>query len=173
MGVVAQTPYQAQYAITDLQTAATPNGSEVLEVIQNGISVQLTLNQVIAALGTSIFLSSPTIRLPAFASTIPILTSDIEVGISTASGPVTASLPSAALWAAAAPGGASGLDLVLLDRTGNALTNNITFALNGSDTFLQGTLPPLAVNFGSLRLRPFGTPGTNTPIVGWYVKGFG
>lgn len=169
--MLAPNPYQAQYAIPDLVQGSTPTGAEAIEAVQAGQSVQLSLTQIFAAL--SIPIVAPTIRLPPFASSLAILTSDIEVGVSTATGAVTVNLPSAAAWAAIFPGGATGLDLFIIDHTGNAAAHNITFALNGADTFLQGALPPLAVNFGSIRLRPNGTVGINTPIIGWVVKGFG
>lgn len=178
MTALARNTYQAQYAIVDLTPGVTPTGAEVIEVIQkadgtpgavtaqNGQSAQLSLAQIFAAL--SIPIVAPTIRLPAFNATIPILTSDIEVGVSTATGPVTVNLPSALAWSAVFPGGATGLDLVIIDHTGNAATNPMTFVLNGADTFLQGALPPLSVSFGSIRLRPNGSP-----VNGWLVKGFG
>jgi hypothetical protein len=161
--MLAPTPYQAQYAIPDLVTGNTPTGAELIEAIQSGQSVKLTLAQIVTALAYA-----PTIRLPAFNATIAILTSDIEVGVSTATGAVTVNLPSAAAWAAAFPGGATGLDLMIIDHTGNAAAHNMTFVLNGADTFLQGAIPALAVNFGSIRLRPNGSP-----VSGWVVKGFG
>jgi hypothetical protein len=160
-------PYQATYAIADLPPGSTPTGAEQVEALQAGNSVRLSLAAILAAL-TPV----PTIRLPLFASTISILVSDIEVGVSTATGAVTVNLPSAPLWAAS-PAGQTGLDLFIIDHTGNAAAHPITFALNGSDTFLQGALPSLAVNFGSIRLRPNGTVNSNTPIIGWIVKGFG
>lgn len=163
----APNPYQAQYAIPDLAPGSTPTGTELIEAIQSGQSVKLSLAQIIAALVPAALIV-PTIRLPAFNATIAILTSDIEVGVSTVTSAVTVNLPSATLWAAAFPGGATGLDLLIIDHTGNAAAHPMTFALNGGDTFLQGSLPTLAVNFGSLRLRPNGSP-----VSGWYVKEFG
>lgn len=161
--MAAQNAFQAQYSILDLVAGTTPTGTERVEAIQGGQSVSLTLAQIIAALAFA-----PTIRNPVFAATVAILTSDIEVGVSTATSAVTVNLPSAAAWAAAFPGGATGLDLLIIDRTGNGLAHPMTFVLNGADTFMQGALPPLAVNFGSLRLRPSGSP-----VSGWIVKGFG
>lgn len=166
-----QNVYQAQYVITDLVVGVTPTGAEAGEFIQNGQSVQLSLAQIVAALVTPIILpavTAPTIRLPVFAATIPILTSDIEVGVSTVTSAVAVNLPSALAWSKAFPGGATGLDLVIIDVTGNAGAHTITPALNGGDTFLQGVTPVVAVNFGSLRLRPAGSP-----VSGWYVKGLG
>jgi hypothetical protein len=165
---MAQAPFQATYAITDLPLGSTPTGVELIEAIQGGTSVQLSLAQIIVAL-----MSAPTIRLPPFSATVAILTSDIEVGINTSTSAVTVNLPSAALWAAAFPGGQTGLDLFMCDHTGNAAAHPITFALNGADTFMQGPLIPLAVNFGSLRLRPNRITTSTTPITGWIVKGFG
>jgi hypothetical protein len=102
-----------------------------------------------------------TIRTPASSATIAILTTDIEVGIDTTSTAVSATLPSAAAWAAANP---NGLDLSLVDIKGNAGTNNITPTLNGSDVFSYGGVTPVINgNFGVLRLRPTST--------GWYVRG--
>jgi hypothetical protein len=102
-----------------------------------------------------------TIRLPASAATVAILTTDIEVGLDTTSTAVSATLPSAAAWAAANP---NGLDLSLVDIKGNAGINNITPTLNGSDVFSYGGVTPVINgNFGVLRLRPTST--------GWYVRG--
>lgn len=105
----------------------------------------------------------PTMRTPAFNATIPILTTDVEVGVSTVTSAVSVTLPSAAAWAATTK---NGLDLTILDLTGNAATHNITPTLNGADTFLQGVTPVVTANFGSIRLRPSGSP-----ITGWYVRG--
>lgn len=105
-----------------------------------------------------------TIRLPASAATVAILTTDIEVGISTTSTAVSATLPSASAWAASNP---NGLPLVLVDINGNAAANNITPALNGVDTFSYGGVVPIInSNFGRLELRPSGVP-----VSGWYVRG--
>jgi hypothetical protein len=102
-----------------------------------------------------------TIRTPASSATIAILPTDIEVGIDTTSTAVSATLPSAAAWAAANP---NGLDLSLVDIKGNAGSNNITPTLNGSDVFSYGGVTPVINgNFGVLRLRPTST--------GWYVRG--
>jgi hypothetical protein len=105
-----------------------------------------------------------TIRQPASAATIALLSSDTEVGIDTTSTAVTATLPSSAAWIAANPG--NGLELVLTDIRGNASVNNITPTLNGSDVFSYGGVTPvISANFGSLRLRPMTAPA------GWYVRG--
>lgn len=104
-----------------------------------------------------------TIRQPAAAATVAILTTDIEVGLDTTSTAVSATLPSAAAWAAANP---NGLELVLVDIKGNASVNAVTPTLNGSDAFSYGGVTPVInANFGSLRLRPMTSPA------GWYVRG--
>jgi hypothetical protein len=159
-------PSQAQYAIPDLPAGTTVVGVEQVEAIQNGVSVRLTTAQI-AALGGGGGGGVPTIRLPVFASTINILASDIEVGVNTSAGPVTVNLPSALTWSSTR---SLGLDLTILDASGLAATNNVTFVLNGGDIVLQmPTLPPLTQNYASLRLRPFGT----VSVVGWYIRGIG
>lgn len=103
-------------------------------------------------------------RLPASAATVAILSTDIEVGIDTRTTAVSATLPSAAAWAAANP---NGLELTLVDIFGNASVNSITPALNGADTFFYGAVTPIITsNFGLLKLRPAGSP-----VTGWYVRG--
>src|SRR6266850_2568430 len=74
-----------------------------------------------------------TIRLPAAAATIPILTTDIEVGIDTTSTAVSATLPTATAWAAIQQ---NGLELTLFDYAGHADTHNITPATSGGDIFV-------------------------------------
>ncbi len=104
-----------------------------------------------------------TARLPASAATVNILTSDIEVGINTATLAVSCPLPSVAAWNAAQT---NGLDLTIFDDSGNAATNNITPSLNGTDTFVQGVTPVITTNYGLIKLRPvLGTPNQ------WYVRG--
>lgn len=158
-----QFPFQAQLTILDLPAGATPSGTEAIEAVQAGASVQLSLAQIIAALFVA-----PTIRLPAFGASISILTSDIEVGINTGTGAVNVNLPSALAWSRVFPGGSTGLDLVIVDVTGNAPTHNITPVLNGADTFLEGVTPVITTAFGSMRLRPKGNP-----VNGWYIRGLG
>jgi len=105
-----------------------------------------------------------TIRQPASAATVAILITDIEVGLNTSSTAVSATLPSAATWAAANP---NGLELTLIDINGNAAANPITPTLNGTDTFSYGSVTPVVnSNFGLLKLRPAGSP-----VSGWYVRG--
>jgi hypothetical protein len=104
-----------------------------------------------------------TIRKPASAANVAILTSDIEVGIDTRSTAVSATLPSAAAWSAQNP---NGLELVLNDYFGNAATNNITPSLFAGDTFAYGSVTPTVnANFGLLRLRP------DPSLPGWVVRG--
>lgn len=104
-----------------------------------------------------------TIRKPASAATIAILTTDIEVGIDTRTTAVSATLPGAVAWAAANP---NGLELVLNDYFGNAAANTITPSLFAGDAFAYGAVTPvITANFGLLRLRP--DPG----LPGWVVRG--
>lgn len=104
-----------------------------------------------------------TIRKPASAPTVVILTSDIEVGLDTRSTAVSATLPSAGAWAAANP---NGLELTLGDYYGNALTNNITPTLFAGDAFQYGGVTPKIVsNFGLLKLRP------DPALPGWVIRG--
>lgn len=114
---------------------------------------------------TALFFSPAvsTIREPAFAATVSILTTDIEVGLSTVTSAVTANLPSALAWSST---NQNGLELKISDRTGNGAAHNITPALNGLDTFRGGVVPKINVNFGILKLRPAGTP-----VSGWYITG--
>jgi hypothetical protein len=46
---MAQNPFQAQYAVTDLVPGTQPTGAEAAEFIQGGISVQLSITQILAA----------------------------------------------------------------------------------------------------------------------------
>ena len=102
-----------------------------------------------------------TVRKPASAATIAILSTDIEVGIDTRSTAVGANLPSIASWAAANP---NGLELTLYDYYGNALANNVTPAANGGDTINWGGITPKIVsNFGLLKFRP------DTSVNAWMV----
>lgn len=101
-------------------------------------------------------------RLPASAANVPILTTDIEVGIDTSATAVATPLPSAAAWAAANP---NGLELTIFDHTGSGAARNITPSLNGADTWVQGVAPVIASNFGLLKLRPMGSP-----VNSWYVR---
>ncbi|HYM31810.1 MAG TPA: hypothetical protein VEU47_10945 [Candidatus Cybelea sp.] len=106
-----------------------------------------------------------TVRKPASAATIAILSSDIEVGIDTRSTAVTATLPSAAAWANANP---NGLELVLADYFGNAAANSITPQLFAGDHFngVWDTTPPVInANGGALKLRP------DPSLPGWIVRG--
>lgn len=105
-----------------------------------------------------------TARLPAHAASIPILSSDVEVGIDTGTAPTACPLPSVAAWAAANP---NGLELTIFDSTGHAATNNITPSLNGTDVFTQGVTPVIKTNFGEMKLRPIITGGINQ----WFVRG--
>jgi hypothetical protein len=104
-----------------------------------------------------------TIRKPASAATIAILATDIEVGLDTRTTAASAALPSAAVWSAANP---NGLELVLNDYFGNALTNNITPSLFAGDAFAYGAVTPVVnANFGLLRLRP------DPSLPGWVIRG--
>lgn len=124
-------------------------------------SVQKAIQQVdteaagkVAQVGTA--------RLPAQSSTVAINSTDIEVGINTTSSAVTCPLPSVASWSATNP---NGLELTIFDATGHAATNNISFTLNGTDTFLDGTTPQITGNFGLIKLRPvLGSPNS------WYIR---
>lgn len=107
-----------------------------------------------------------TARLPAAAASVSILSSDVEVGINTSSAPTTCPLPSVAAWAAANP---NGLELTIFDATGNANTNAVSFTLNGTDTFLQGISPTIAISFGEVKLRPIIPSGG--PPNSWFVRG--
>jgi len=101
-----------------------------------------------------------TARLPAAAASVPILTSDIEVGIDATSSAVGCPLPSATAWAAANP---NGLELTIFDYKGQATAHNITPSLNGGDTFVQGIVPVIKTAYGQIKLRPVGAS--------WYVRG--
>lgn len=105
-------------------------------------------------------------RLPSAAPSVPILTSDAEVGIDTAVAPTVCPLPSVTGWVSENSGG---YDLSIFDFTGHAATNNITFTLDGTDVFTQGVSPVVANNYGELRLRPVITGGINQ----WFIKGIG
>jgi hypothetical protein len=122
--------------------------------------VQVSLATLASAVSVP---SLPTARLPAFASTVNILTSDIEVGINTQSGPVSCPLPSVAGWNAARP---NAIDLCIFDFTGGANVNHITPVLNGADTFVQGVTPVIDTSYGLIKLRP---------VIGsinqWYIRG--
>lgn len=100
-----------------------------------------------------------TARLPAAAANVPILTSDIEVGIDATATAVTCPLPSAVAWAAANP---NGLELTIFDVKGQAFAHNITPSLNGADIFVQAVVPVIKVTFGLIKLRPIGAS--------WYVR---
>jgi hypothetical protein len=158
-------PLQAAVTILDLPLATLPlTGAELQELVQGGFSVQAPISSIF-----SLLVGAPLIRLPPFNATINLTSSDIEVGIDTGGGPVTVNLPSAALWAAAFPGGLTGLDLCIVDINGNAANNAITPALNGADIFKYGAVVPvISANFGTLRLRPYGPIGG--PVTGWYVR---
>lgn len=104
-----------------------------------------------------------TVRKPASAAAVAILTSDIEVGIDTRTTAVSAALPSAVAWAAANP---NGLELVLNDYFGNANSNAITPSLFAGDAFAYGSVTPIiTAGFGLLRLRP------DPALPGWIVRG--
>lgn len=105
-------------------------------------------------------------RLPVAAPSVPILASDIEVGIDTSVAPTSCPLPSVSSWVNANP---SGLELVIFDFTGHAATNNATPVLNGTDVFTQGAVPVISDNFGTLALRPIITGGVNQ----WFVRSIG
>jgi hypothetical protein len=108
-----------------------------------------------------------TARLPAAAASVPILTTDIEVGFDSATAATAVPLPSVAAWAAANP---NGLELAGFDLTGHAATHNITPSLNGTDVFTQGVVPAIKSNFGSFRLRPIIIPGGPDQ---WFVRSVG
>jgi len=94
----------------------------------------------------------PPIRKPAAAATIPILTSDVEVGIDTRPSAVTVQLPSVVAWSNQ---NKSGLDLMIIDYFGDAAAHNITPSLFAGDTFTYGGVTPvIRSNFGHLALRP-------------------
>lgn len=101
-----------------------------------------------------------TIRTPPAASSVPILLSDIEIGIDTSSSAVNALLPSATTWAST---NRSGLELVILDYTGQGDTHNITPVPDGADTFLGGLTPLVTSPYGLIKLRPI-------PGLGWYLR---
>lgn len=105
-----------------------------------------------------------TARLPVYAATVNILTTDVEVGIDATTGAVSTPLPSASAWAAANP---NGLELTIFDYKGQAATHNITPSLNGADVFVQGVTPVIKAAYGDIKLRPVGSPAIN----GWYVRG--
>lgn len=107
----------------------------------------------------------PTVRKPASSPVIPILTTDLEVGVDTrGQTSVTVSLPSVAAWSAA---NITGLDLVIYDMFGNASAAPITPAPAVGDSFDYGTVTPtIFSNFGVLALRP-------DPPNKWLVRGVG
>lgn len=90
-------------------------------------------------------------RSPAQASTIAAAASDVGLEVDTSGGAVTVTLPAVADWVTANPGM---LELYIIDRTGNAATNNITPTLAGSDTFVSAVTPKVRSAFGNIRLRP-------------------
>jgi hypothetical protein len=108
-------------------------------------------------------LSVATIREPTFAASVTVLSTDVELGLSTVTSAVVAALPSASAWAAAHP---TGLELTISDRTGQAASHNITFTLYGTDTFRGAVSPKVNIGLGLLKLRPAGSP-----ITGWYIRG--
>jgi hypothetical protein len=105
-----------------------------------------------------------TARLPPANASVPILTSDLEIGIDTVTAPTSCPLPSVAAWVGAS---FPNIELCIFDYTGHGFTNHITPALNGTDTFVQGIVPVIQNNFGSLMLRPIITGG---PVNSWFVR---
>ncbi len=105
------------------------------------------------------FVTVPVARLPAAAPVVNILTTDVEIGIDATATAVSCPLPSAAAWAAANP---NGLELAIFDFKGQAVAHNITPALNGADTFVQGAVPVIKAAYGQIRLRPVGNA--------WFVR---
>jgi hypothetical protein len=103
-------------------------------------------------------------RLPAAAGSVPILPTDIEVGINTSSAPTTCPLPSVAVWVGnVLP---QGFELCIFDYTGQGATNNITLSPAGTDVFVQGLTPVVRTNYGAIMLRPI----IRTPPNGWFVR---
>lgn len=153
-----------------LPMAVTANvGDPVFEIgLQSGpTAVAVTINTLYTAEDShSVGGTTSNTRLAAAAASVPILATDVEVGIDTGAAPTSCPLPSVAAWLAANP---SGLDLEIFDYTGHAATNNITPSLNGTDVFTQGVVPVISNNFGSLRLRPILTGGVNQ----WFIKAVG
>lgn len=71
-------PFPAQVKIEQLQTGSAPSGTELIEAVQTGVSVQLTLNQVVSSLITPAIVSATpaaTAILPAAGATGQILQS--------------------------------------------------------------------------------------------------
>lgn len=147
---------------TDL--GITRESARRIRVEMTGNIVHSNIQTELQALDTGKSNVVGTARAPAAAATIPILTTDIEVEIDTTAAAVSATLPSAAAWAAANP---NGLELTLIDINGHANAHNITPVLNGADTFSYGGVTPkITADFGLLKLRP-----TGSPVSGWYVRG--
>jgi hypothetical protein len=125
-----------------------------------GTSVQTAIQQVDTEAAGKL---SPvaTARLPVSAASVPILFTDIEVGIDTSTTAVGCLVPLATSWAGV---NRNGLELTIFDYTGNAATHNITVTLTGSDVFVQGVPVVISSAYGQVKLRPIGAS--------WYVRAF-
>ncbi|MDE2471633.1 MAG: hypothetical protein KGL35_23635, partial [Bradyrhizobium sp.] len=139
-------------------------GGAVFRVTSSGTNGQILVGRTaLTFVQSAAGAGQVTIRKPARAATVAILSSDVEVGIDTRSTAVSANLPSAAAWAAANP---FGLPLTLVDYYGNAAANNITPSLFAGDSFVWGGVTPVVnANFGLLALRP------DASLPGWIVRG--
>jgi hypothetical protein len=105
----------------------------------------------------------PTARLPVSGSPLAVTINDVEIGVDTSSVPTVVQLPSIASWSVQQ---ANGLELCVFDYTGNAVTHNVTFTLNGTDVFVQGVSPVINQAFGLVKLRPVLTSPNK-----WFIRG--
>lgn len=140
--------------------ALLPGLNTIVDPTNTYVLVYNVLTGATALVRASGFVTAPVARLPAAAPVVNILTSDVEIGIDATATAVSCPLPSAAAWLLANP---NGLELTIFDYKGQAGAHNITPALNGADTFVQGAVPVIKSAYGLIKLRPVGAS--------WFVRG--